>query len=109
MAPVQDITGYGRAVTAGAVDRAQAVAAVVGASGGITPAGVVTPSPTRRPSVAATSARRAGLQTQRLLAHTDLPVAAIGRTLGFTEATDFGKLFTREVGCAPGDFRRSQW
>ncbi|MBV6699938.1 helix-turn-helix transcriptional regulator [Kitasatospora aureofaciens] len=51
---------------------------------------------------------RVVLQAQRLLAHTDLPVAAIGRTLGFTEATNFGKFFTRETGRTPGDFRRAQ-
>ncbi|GAB7186616.1 AraC-type DNA-binding domain and AraC-containing proteins [Kitasatospora sp. Ki12] len=51
---------------------------------------------------------RVALQAQRLLAHTDLPVAAIGRALGFTEATNFGKFFTRETGRTPGDFRRAQ-
>ncbi|GAA1956507.1 helix-turn-helix domain-containing protein [Kitasatospora viridis] len=51
---------------------------------------------------------RVALQAQRLLAHTDLPVAAIGRSLGFTEATNFGKFFARETGRTPGDFRRDQ-
>lgn len=51
---------------------------------------------------------RVALQAQRLLAHTDLPVAAIGRALGFTEATNFGKFFARETGRAPGEFRRAQ-
>ncbi len=51
---------------------------------------------------------RVALQAQRLLAHTDLPVATIGRTLGFTEATNFGKFFTRETGHTPGTFRRTQ-
>ncbi|WP_030245743.1 AraC family transcriptional regulator [Streptomyces sp. NRRL S-350] len=51
---------------------------------------------------------RVALEAQRLLAHTDLPVAAIGRALGFTEATNFGKFFARETGRTPGDFRRSQ-
>ncbi len=51
---------------------------------------------------------RVALQAQRLLAHTDLPVAAIGRALGFTEATNFGKFFARETGRPPGDFRRAQ-
>ncbi|PKV89541.1 AraC family transcriptional regulator [Streptomyces sp. TLI_146] len=51
---------------------------------------------------------RVALQAQRLLAHTDLPVAAIGRALGFTEATNFGKFFARETGRTPGDFRRAQ-
>ncbi|MEU2871568.1 helix-turn-helix domain-containing protein [Streptomyces olivoreticuli] len=52
---------------------------------------------------------RVALQAQRLLAHTDLPVAAISRALGFTEATNFGKFFARETGRPPGDFRRAQW
>ena len=51
---------------------------------------------------------RVALQAQRLLAHTDLPVAAIGRSLGFTEATNFGKFFAREVGETPGGFRSRQ-
>ncbi|MFJ9770451.1 helix-turn-helix domain-containing protein [Kitasatospora sp. NPDC101157] len=51
---------------------------------------------------------RVALQAQRLLAHTDLPVAAIGRILGFTEPTNFGKFFTRETGRPPGTFRRTQ-
>lgn len=51
---------------------------------------------------------RVTLQAQRLLAHTDLSVATIGRMLGFTEATNFGKFFARETGRAPGDFRRAQ-
>ncbi|SOB88660.1 helix-turn-helix domain-containing protein [Streptomyces sp. 1331.2] len=51
---------------------------------------------------------RVALQAQRLLAHTDLPVAAIGRTLGFSEPTNFGKFFLRETGLTPGDFRRAQ-
>ncbi|MFI6116754.1 helix-turn-helix domain-containing protein [Kitasatospora sp. NPDC051164] len=51
---------------------------------------------------------RVVLQAQRLLAHTDLPVAAIGRTLGFTQVTDFGRFFARETGRTPGDFRSAQ-
>ncbi|MFD9483693.1 helix-turn-helix transcriptional regulator [Streptomyces sp. NPDC059991] len=51
---------------------------------------------------------RVALQAQRLLAHTDLPVAAIGRALGFTEATNFDKFFARETGRTPGEFRRAQ-
>lgn len=51
---------------------------------------------------------RVALQAQRLLAHTDLPVAAIARSLGFTEATNFGKFFLRETDRTPGDFRRAQ-
>lgn len=51
---------------------------------------------------------RVTLQAQRLLAHTDLPMAAIGQALGFTEATNFGKFFTRVTGHTPGAFRRAQ-
>ncbi|MEV7732851.1 helix-turn-helix transcriptional regulator [Streptomyces sp. NPDC088921] len=49
---------------------------------------------------------RVALEAQRLLSHTDEPVAAIAGRLGFSEATNFGKFFTRHTGAAPGDFRR---
>ncbi len=48
---------------------------------------------------------RVALEAKRLLAHTALPVAAIGHRLGFTEPTNFGKFFSRESGMTPGDFR----
>ncbi|WP_269859627.1 helix-turn-helix transcriptional regulator [Streptomyces sp. RPT161] len=48
---------------------------------------------------------RAALEAQRLLAHTDLPVAAICRVLGFSEPANFGKFFTRETGNTPRSFR----
>ncbi|MDI2126543.1 helix-turn-helix domain-containing protein [Yinghuangia seranimata] len=51
---------------------------------------------------------RVALEARRLLAHTDLPVSVIGRALGFTEATNFGKFFVRETGRTPGAFRRGQ-
>jgi len=50
---------------------------------------------------------RVALEAQRLLAHTDEPVSAIARRLGFTEPTNFGKFFARHCGSAPGDFRRT--
>ncbi|MBT2444772.1 helix-turn-helix transcriptional regulator [Streptomyces sp. ISL-36] len=50
---------------------------------------------------------RVALQAQRLLAHTDEPVAVIARRLGFSEPTNFGKFFTRHIGATPGDFRRT--
>ncbi|WP_060886448.1 MULTISPECIES: AraC family transcriptional regulator [Streptomyces] len=50
---------------------------------------------------------RVALQAQRLLAHTDEPVAVIARRLGFSEPTNFGKFFTRHTGATPGDFRRA--
>jgi len=48
---------------------------------------------------------RVALEAKRLLAHTDLPLAAVGSRLGFTEPTNFGKFFTRETGDTPGAFR----
>ena len=49
--------------------------------------------------------RRVILEARRLLAHSDLPAAAIAGRLGFSEPTNFGKYFTRHAGCTPGDFR----
>ncbi|GAA4472618.1 AraC family transcriptional regulator [Phytohabitans houttuyneae] len=48
---------------------------------------------------------RVTLQAKRLLAGTDLPVAEIGRRLGFPEPTNFGRFFQREAGHSPGAFR----
>nr|WP_296377757.1 MULTISPECIES: helix-turn-helix domain-containing protein [unclassified Pseudonocardia] len=48
------------------------------------------------------------MEAKRLLAHTDLPVAAVGRRLGFTEPTNFGKFFARLTGQTPGAFRDAQ-
>jgi AraC-like DNA-binding protein len=48
---------------------------------------------------------RVALEAKRLLACTDLPVAAVGGQLGFPEPTHFGRFFHREVGCTPGAFR----
>jgi AraC-like DNA-binding protein len=48
---------------------------------------------------------RVALEAKRLLVHTELPAAAIGIRLGFTEPTNFGKFFTRETGRSPGAFR----
>lgn len=48
---------------------------------------------------------RVALEAQRLLAHTDQPVATVGRRLGFSEPTNFGKFFTRHTGITPGEFR----
>lgn len=49
---------------------------------------------------------RVALEAKRLLVHTDLPVSAIARQLGFTEVTNFGKFFARRVNMTPGAFRR---
>jgi AraC-like DNA-binding protein len=51
---------------------------------------------------------RVALQASRLLAATDEPIARIGRQLGFTEPTNFGRFFTREVGMSPGVFRAAR-
>ncbi|MDQ7906039.1 AraC family transcriptional regulator [Phytohabitans sp. ZYX-F-186] len=48
---------------------------------------------------------RVTLEAKRLLAGTDLPVAEIGRRLGFPEPTNFGRFFQREAGQSPGAFR----
>ncbi|MEI5519754.1 AraC family transcriptional regulator [Streptomyces brasiliscabiei] len=48
---------------------------------------------------------RVALEAQRLLAHTQEPVATIARRLGFPEPTNFGKFFTRHAGVTPGAFR----
>jgi AraC-like DNA-binding protein len=48
---------------------------------------------------------RVALAAKRLLACTDLPVAAVGYHLGFTEPTNFGRFFVRETGQSPGEFR----
>lgn len=61
--------------------------------------------------VAGTSAKdiidaRVALEARRLLEHTDLPIGAIARQLGFSEGTNFGKFFVRRVNVTPGRFRR---
>jgi AraC-like DNA-binding protein len=48
---------------------------------------------------------RVALEAKRLLAGTELPVAEVGRRLGFAEPTNFGRFFQREVGTSPGGFR----
>jgi AraC-like DNA-binding protein len=48
---------------------------------------------------------RVVLEAKRLLVHTDLSSAAIGYRLGFSEATNFTKFFTRETGVPPGALR----
>jgi AraC-like DNA-binding protein len=48
---------------------------------------------------------RVALEAKRLLAESELPVAEIGTRLGFTEATNFGRFFTRTAGSTPGQFR----
>lgn len=51
---------------------------------------------------------RVVLEARRLLAHTGLSIAAIGESLGFSEATNFGKFFEARTGERPGAFRARQ-
>lgn len=53
-------------------------------------------------------AARIILEAKRLLAHTELPIAAMAEALGFEEATHFTKFFKREAGYTPVEFRRRQ-
>jgi len=50
---------------------------------------------------------RITLEAERLLAYTNLAAAAVGRRLGFSEPTNFGKFFLRRTGLTPGQFRRT--
>lgn len=45
------------------------------------------------------------LEAKRLLVHTDQPAAAISAQLGFSEATNFTKFFTRNTAHTPSEFR----
>lgn len=56
-------------------------------------------------SAKAVLTERIVLEVKRLLAHSALPVAAVGDQLGFAEPTNFVKFFRREVGLTPGAFR----
>jgi AraC-like DNA-binding protein len=49
--------------------------------------------------------QRLVLEAKRLLAHTTLAVQAIGRDLGFEEATNFVKFFRKQAGMPPLAFR----
>ena len=49
--------------------------------------------------------RRLVLEARRLLAHTDRPVAAIARELGFTDPSNFSRFFTRQTDETPSAFR----
>jgi AraC-like DNA-binding protein len=51
---------------------------------------------------------RVSLEAKRLLVHTDLSAAAIGRRLGFIEASNFVKFFARQTAQTPGAFRHAQ-
>ncbi|MCC3770613.1 AraC family transcriptional regulator [Streptomyces sp. UNOC14_S4] len=51
---------------------------------------------------------RVALEAKRLLVHTDLAIAAVGRAVGFSEPTNFGKFFARETNMTPGTFRAKE-
>ena len=53
-----------------------------------------------------TAARLQADQASRLLALTDMPVAAVARAVGFTDPANFSKFFQRQSGQTPGSFRR---
>lgn len=45
-------------------------------------------------------------QAEFLLSHTDLSIAQISRTVGYSNASRFAELFQRNVGILPGEYRR---
>jgi AraC-like DNA-binding protein len=47
------------------------------------------------------------LEAKRLLVYTDRTVLSIATRLGFTEASNFGKFFTRHTGVTPLEFRKA--
>ncbi|MFH8370029.1 AraC family transcriptional regulator [Streptomyces sp. NPDC018031] len=49
--------------------------------------------------------RRVVLEARRLLAHSDLPVAAVAAQTGFTDPANFSKFFQARTGRTPGGFR----
>jgi AraC-like DNA-binding protein/quercetin dioxygenase-like cupin family protein len=51
-------------------------------------------------------ALRLALDAKRILAHTEVAIAAIAERLGFDDATNFIKFFRGIESCTPGDFRR---
>jgi AraC-like DNA-binding protein len=51
---------------------------------------------------------RLSLEARRLLAHSDLEVAAISRRLGFSDPSNFSAFFVRRTGRTPTSFREEQ-
>ncbi len=47
------------------------------------------------------------VEGQRLLRSTDLPIHEVAYTVGFSSAQEFNRLFLREVGMQPSQFRRA--
>jgi AraC family transcriptional activator of pobA len=52
--------------------------------------------------------RRVMLEAQRSLVYTSMSVQQIATWLGFADAAYFSRYFTRNAGCSPNTFRRSQ-
>jgi AraC-like DNA-binding protein len=50
--------------------------------------------------------RRVALEAQRMLAVDRTPIADVGLSLGFSEATNFTKFFVRMTESTPHEFRR---
>jgi AraC-like DNA-binding protein len=50
--------------------------------------------------------RRVALEAQRLLAHTDRPIASIARELGFNDPSNFAAFFAQQTNETPTGFRR---
>lgn len=50
--------------------------------------------------------RRVVLEARRLLAHGDHPVVSIASRLGFADASNFVKYYTKRTGATPTAFRR---
>ncbi|WP_370896482.1 AraC family transcriptional regulator [Chryseobacterium gossypii] len=49
------------------------------------------------------------LEAKRLLRNTDLTVSEIGNELGFTDKSNFGKYFKKQVGLTPEVYRRQEF
>lgn len=49
---------------------------------------------------------RLSAEAERLLALTDMPVAAVARAVGFADPANFSKFFQRQTGQTPGAYRR---
>jgi AraC-like DNA-binding protein len=45
-------------------------------------------------------------QAEFLLSHTDLSIAQVSQTVGYTSASRFAELFHRNVGILPGEYRK---
>ena len=45
-------------------------------------------------------------RAEQLLTETDLPIAEIAQRAGFSDVFYFSKVFHREKGCTPRDYRR---